>query len=96
MSTIDLDVQGMTCGGCVRHVTQALQALPGFASVDVDLAAGRVRLSAEMAEGSDAAIDVLTSAGYPAKVTYTPAAITPTKASGCGSGRSAQGGCCCA
>lgn len=26
MNTIDLEVQGMSCGACVKHVTQALQA----------------------------------------------------------------------
>lgn len=29
MSTIDLQVEGMSCGSCVKHVTQALQPLPG-------------------------------------------------------------------
>jgi hypothetical protein len=29
MKTIDLQVEGMSCGSCVKHVTQALQPLPG-------------------------------------------------------------------
>lgn len=28
MSTIDLQVEGMSCGSCVNHVTQALQPPP--------------------------------------------------------------------
>jgi copper chaperone CopZ len=56
MSTIELDVQGMSCGGCAKHVTQSLRALPGAGSVDVDvdLAGGRVRLSVELGHGSEA------------------------------------------
>lgn len=44
-------VSGMTCDGCIRAVTNAIQrAIPGTA-VDVDLAAGTVTVSDE-AEGS--------------------------------------------
>ena len=35
-------VSGMSCGHCVRAVTQAIQALDKMARVDVDLAAGLV------------------------------------------------------
>ncbi|MDH1442265.1 cation transporter [Pseudomonas sp. GD03721] len=35
-------VSGMSCGHCVRAVTQAIQALDQAARVEVDLAAGRV------------------------------------------------------
>ena len=33
--TLTLTVGGMTCGGCARHVAEALEALPGVASADV-------------------------------------------------------------
>ncbi len=32
-----LDVEGMTCGSCVRHVGAALRNLPGVTDVNVDL-----------------------------------------------------------
>lgn len=35
-------VSGMTCGHCVRAVTQAIEALDPVARVTVDLAAGTV------------------------------------------------------
>jgi copper ion binding protein len=41
---IELDVRGMSCGSCVRHVTEALQGLPGVDAVDVELAAGKARV----------------------------------------------------
>ena len=41
---LDLKVDGMTCDHCAHAVTQAVQAVPGAAGVDVDLDAGRVRV----------------------------------------------------
>lgn len=42
-----LDVRGMTCNNCVRHVAKALQGLPGVAEVQVDLASGSARVQHE-------------------------------------------------
>jgi copper chaperone len=39
---ITLHVEGMSCGHCIRAVTNAIQALDKAAKVDVDLAAKRV------------------------------------------------------
>lgn len=39
---ITLHVEGMSCGHCVRAVTNAIQALDQTAKVEVDLAAKRV------------------------------------------------------
>jgi len=38
---VTLRVTGMTCEGCVRNVTQALEKISGVVSAEVDLAAGR-------------------------------------------------------
>ncbi|MFY8048012.1 MAG: heavy-metal-associated domain-containing protein, partial [Erythrobacter sp.] len=35
---IDFKVQGMTCGGCARGVTNALQRVDANAVVNIDLA----------------------------------------------------------
>jgi copper chaperone len=37
MQTTTLDVQGMSCGACVGHVTRALQGLDGVQSAQVSL-----------------------------------------------------------
>lgn len=37
LHTTALQVEGMTCGSCVRHVERALRALPGVQAVDVRL-----------------------------------------------------------
>ncbi|AKS06574.1 copper resistance protein CopZ [Pseudomonas syringae] len=59
-------VEGMTCGHCVRAVTQAVQSQDPAASVKVDLAAKEVgvesRLSAEQV------ISLITEEGYSAKL----------------------------
>ena len=33
-------VQGMTCGGCAKHVEKALRSVPGVTQVAVDVAGG--------------------------------------------------------
>jgi len=88
MTTSIFKVSGMTCGACVRHVTAALQALEGVERVEVDLAAGQVRVEGPADHRN--LIAALDDAGYPAEVisdTVTPAAPR----SGCGG----SGGCCC-
>jgi copper chaperone len=44
---IEIKVEGMTCGGCVRSVTKAVQRADPTAGVEIDLASGRVRIAAE-------------------------------------------------
>ena len=96
MNIIDLQVEGMSCGSCVKHVTQALQPLPGVSGVEVDLQSGRVRVSGELPQGGDPLVMALTTAGYPAKLA-TISSISPStpepKALGCHSG--GPGGCGC-
>ena len=87
MNTIHLQVEGMSCGSCVKHVTQALQPLPGVSGVEVDLQSGQVRVSGDLPQGSDPLVSALTAAGYPAKLATSAASIPQSKKSG--------GGCCC-
>lgn len=81
--SINLQVQGMTCGACVRHVTQALSPLAGVTDVEVDLATGRVRIEGD-ADGTSL-IAALDEAGYPAQLaSQTSPSSAPAR--GCGSG----------
>lgn len=41
-------VSGMSCGHCVRAVTQAIKALDPAAQVDVDVAAGVVQVDSDV------------------------------------------------
>jgi copper chaperone len=100
MTTIDLEVQGMSCGSCVKHVTEALQPLAGVSGVQVDLQSGHVLVGGEFKQGSDRLISALAAAGYPAKLATSSEPFAQPKTSGCcggGSGNSktgSRGGCC--
>ena len=39
-----LAITGMTCNGCVKHVDQALRAVPGVSAVEVALAENRAKV----------------------------------------------------
>ncbi len=41
METIQLNIKGMTCNGCVSSVNNVLQKTPGVAGVDVSLEQNR-------------------------------------------------------
>ena len=60
------NVQGMSCGHCVKAITQALQAIDPAASVRVDLAAKEVGV--ESALTTEQVIAAITEEGYDAKV----------------------------
>ncbi|HBS78340.1 MAG TPA: copper-binding protein, partial [Pseudomonas sp.] len=76
MNSTQLQVQGMTCGACVRHVTQALSTIAGVEAVEVDLHSGRVRIDGDVENA--ALIAALNGAGYPAQLTsQTTSAAAP-------------------
>jgi len=59
-----MQVEGMTCQGCVTAVTKAIRRLDPGASVDVDLDHGRVHVMTQ-AQSVDVA-QALNQAGYEA------------------------------
>jgi copper chaperone len=44
---IELDIQGMTCGHCVRAVTEAIQNVKGVTNVQVNLQPGSANVEGE-------------------------------------------------
>ncbi|HQT31198.1 MAG TPA: heavy-metal-associated domain-containing protein [Thiobacillus sp.] len=44
MNTLQLNITGMTCGGCVNSVQNVLAALPGVESVQVTLDPGLAKV----------------------------------------------------
>lgn len=87
MSEINLNVSGMTCGSCVKHVTSALKALDGVGDVNVDLAAGKVKVT-RATNKTDDLIAALIEDGYPAQLD-AGTATQVKQGGGCG------GGCSC-
>jgi Cu+-exporting ATPase len=59
-------IEGMTCGNCAQHVQQALQTVPGVASAQVDLSAGRASVTWQPPASADAGaiVAAVAQAGY--------------------------------
>ncbi|QXI12731.1 cation transporter [Pseudomonas zeae] len=60
------NVQGMSCGHCVKAITNAVQAKDPAASVRVDLAAKEVGV--ESAMSADQVIEAISEEGYTVKL----------------------------
>ncbi|WP_397450067.1 heavy-metal-associated domain-containing protein [Pseudomonas sp. NA-150] len=60
------NVQGMTCGHCVRAITQVLKGSDPAADVQIDLASGEVRVESKL--GADEISSLITSEGYVVRV----------------------------
>ncbi|WP_437633719.1 heavy-metal-associated domain-containing protein [Sorangium sp. So ce854] len=60
-----LQVDGMSCPSCVRHIDSALRALDGVASVEVRLREGAVVVRHDPASAPvDAVVEAVRGAGY--------------------------------
>jgi Cu+-exporting ATPase len=64
-----LQISGMNCNNCARHVTDAIQGVPGVRSATVLLDAGRasVRWNSGSAQNVSAVIEAVRKAGYAAR-----------------------------
>ena len=95
MNTVELEVQGMTCGSCVKHVTKALKSVVGVNQVEVDLATGRARVTGDLQAGAAPLIEALANEDYPAQIASDTLASTLPKSSGCQTSQGGKSGCCC-
>ena len=68
MSETQLNVRGMTCGSCVRHVTEALTEIDGIEKVDVKLRDGIVRVEHQPHIDASVLTGAIEDAGYEAEV----------------------------
>lgn len=65
MAVLNLQVAGMSCGGCVNSVKRLLTALDGVQAVEVDLAQGRVTVDYDAARvGAEAMRRAIEDGGY--------------------------------
>lgn len=69
---IAFHIAAMSCGHCVRSITEAVQAADPQAQVQADLAAQRVQITSQARPETLAA--ALTAAGYPPSPSPSPAA----------------------
>ena len=64
---IELSVSGMTCGHCKAAVEGALKKVAGVAAVEVDLAAGKAKVSGEGVQ-LESLVAAVAEEGYSAAV----------------------------
>lgn len=96
MEAVQLSVNGMTCGSCVKAATRALSAVPGVDAVDVRLETGMASVRGQDLAGKvPAMIAALAEAGYEARAAASAPGPGLPPMRGCGSGGKAGTGCCC-
>jgi len=66
MQQVHLEIEGMSCGGCVAAVRAALSAVPGIRVEDVSI--GKATIAMDAAQASIASvIDAVQDVGYDAR-----------------------------
>jgi copper chaperone len=65
-------IPGMNCGGCLRAITRAVQALDPQAQVEGDLEARTIKVISSESEAS--LLNALSKGGYPAQPLAHPVA----------------------
>lgn len=64
MNTTNLQIEGMSCGHCVRAVTQAIQGVPGVSAVQVDLDSKQAKIEHEGSLDLDAVRAAVVEEGF--------------------------------
>ena len=64
VSTRSIAVTGMTCDHCASAVRAEISKIPGVTGVDVDVAAGTVRVTADLLPGDAPLREAVEEAGY--------------------------------
>lgn len=60
----ELSVEGMMCQNCVKHVTRALESIPGASQVNVDLETQKATVCVPESVNDNTVKDAITEAGY--------------------------------
>ncbi len=64
MATSTWTVTGMTCGHCVKAVTEEVEAIEGVEAVEVDLESGLVTVTAAVDPTREQMAEAVDEAGY--------------------------------
>ena len=65
--TREFTIEGMTCGNCIRHVTNALQAIEGVEIKDVGIGSARIAYDPDQV-AEDRVLEAVRQAGYQARL----------------------------
>src|SRR5690606_13540996 len=83
MATTTLKISGMTCGHCVKSVTEALEDVDGVKRADVDLQQGRATVEYDESRTTPRSLaQAVTEEGYPAEGILCPPGPAPPGAQG--------------
>lgn len=63
-SSIDFEVEGMTCGSCAARIQRTLEAQDGVMQAEVNFATGRARVTSRRPVDDDVLIRVIDRVGY--------------------------------
>ncbi|PNK60018.1 copper ion binding protein [Psychrobacter sp. FDAARGOS_221] len=64
-----INIEGMTCGGCVKSVDNAVSQLNGVQNIEVDLDGNKAAVSFDaQATSVDAIVEAIEEAGFDASV----------------------------
>ena len=89
MQRVTLAIDGMSCGGCAKHVTAALGTLTGVQVERVSVGCAEVLVD-PTASSVDAVLTALAASGYPARASRNdPTVVRPATRP-----PAAPGGCC--
>ena len=69
MAEIELAIEGMHCGACVRRVSQALAAADGLTVNEVRVGAARITTE-DATAGAQTALDAIDKAGFKAHIAH--------------------------
>ncbi|WP_322073988.1 heavy metal translocating P-type ATPase [Burkholderia cepacia] len=75
-STVELDIDGMTCASCVSRVEKALAKVPGVTRASVNLATERATVDVTADVTATQLVETVKQAGYGATPTVTDAGFT--------------------
>ena len=59
-----LSIEGMSCQGCVRHVTKALEAVEGVKAVEVSLENKNATVSSDQEINTEILVKAVENSGY--------------------------------
>ncbi|MBC7597176.1 MAG: heavy-metal-associated domain-containing protein [Kineosporiaceae bacterium] len=83
---VTFEVQGMTCGHCVRSITKAVHGMDPTARITSDLATDRLQVESTKSDSTKLG-DLIRGAGYTPVQVEDGAVSTERQAP--------RGGCCC-
>ena len=85
--TLDLEVEGMTCGSCAARVQRALEKTPGVERADVNFATGKARVLTTEGVSTKELVEAVDRVGYTVKDPTPPTSTGDFEVEGmtCGS-----------